>query len=560
MRKKRKYILRRIIVIFAICIFLMGFLIMPIENAAAQVTSSNIEEINTLKYPGIKEAIASLKVSHPNWNFKILYTGLDWHEVIQNEYAGHGAIPTNLIPANSSTYNNNWICSICRTQTYDTGDWHCASKEAVAYMMDPRNFLDDSNIFQFLELTYTNYSYEQIVNMVNGSYLNSTNTIDAIIDSAKTYNVNPYYIIARLIQEQGKSGTELVKGNGYNGSYSGYYNAFNIGATGNTRADVITSGLKRAQKEGWTSLEASIRGGTRIIAKNYIARGQNTLYLQKFDVENSDGSLYTHQYMQNLLAAKNEASRITKVVNNLGLNNSYNFVIPVYENMPAFTETEPNLQYKGTDDLVTVNVTGTLRMRNSPSGNQTIGWLKGGDIVTRVEMAQAKVNGTYWDKVKSQSGIYGYVARETYENSQEYKLYLIPVEENQPEEPAPDETIKPESPTPEENIKPESPMPDEELTPEKPEIPIPDEENGIKPPNQEDNQPGEEVIEIKIGDVNNDGKISPTDYVLIKNHIMQIKLLQTDNEKKAADVNKDGKISPTDYVLIKNHIMYGTEI
>ena len=77
MRKKRKYILRRIIVIFAICIFLMGFLIMPIENAAAQVTSSNIEEINTLKYPGIKDEIKALREKYPKWNFKILYTGTD---------------------------------------------------------------------------------------------------------------------------------------------------------------------------------------------------------------------------------------------------------------------------------------------------------------------------------------------------------------------------------------------------------------------------------------------------------------------------------------------------
>ena len=546
MRKKRKYILRRIIISFAICVFLMGFLIIPIENAATQVTSSNINEINTLKYPGIKEAIVNLKALHPNWNFKILYTGLDWQEVIQNEYTGHKEIPTNLIPANSSTYNNNWICSICGTQTYDTGDWNCASQKAISYIMDPRNFLDENNIYQFLELAYTNYNYEQIVNMVSGSYLNSANTIDEIIDSAKTYNVNPYYIIARLIQEQGKSGTELIKGNGYNGNYSGYYNAFNIGATGNTREEVIANGLKRAQKEGWTTLESSIRGGTRIIAKNYIAKGQNTLYLQKFDVENSDGSLYIHQYMQNLLAAKNEGARISKVVNDLGINNSYNFVIPVYENMPAFTETEPNLQYKETEDLVTVNVTGNLRMRNSPSGNQTIGWLNGGDIVMRVEMAESKVNGTYWDKIKSHSGIYGYVARETYENSQEYKLYLSPVEEEKSEEPIPNETVKPEEPG--------------ELMPEEPEISIPDGENGIKPPNQEENQPEDEVIEVEIGDVNSDGKISPTDYVLIKNHIMQIKLLQTDNEKKAADVNKDGKISPTDYVLIKNHIMFGTEI
>ena len=540
MRKKRKYIFRRIVVFFGICIFLMGFIIMPVENATAQVTSSNIDEINTLKYPGIKEAITSLKSSHPNWNFKILYTGLDWYEVIQNEYVGHGATPTNLVPANSSTYNNKWICSICGDKIYDTGDWHCASEEAIKYMIDPRNFLDDSNIFQFLELTYTDYNYEQIVNMVSGSYLNTTNTIDAIIDSAKTYNVNPYYIIARLIQEQGKSGTELVNGNGYNGNYAGYYNAFNIGATGNTRADVILNGLKRALKEGWTSLETSIKGGTRIIAKSYISRGQNTLYLQKFDVESSDGTLYTHQYMQNLLAAKNEALRITKVVSNIGIDNSYNFIIPVYENMPQFTQTESNLEYSITDDLVSVNVTGTLRMRNAPSGGQTIGWLNGGDILTRVEMAQDKVNGTYWDKVKSASGVYGYVARETYENAQEYKLYLVPVEEIQPEEPDQGETLP--------DVEPEIPKPDDG------EIDLPE----TKPEDDENNK--EEVVEVKIGDVNNDGKISPTDYVLIKNHIMQIKLLQTDIEKKAADINKDGKISPTDYVLVKNHIMYGTEI
>ena len=216
--------------------------------------------------------------------------------------------------------------------------------------------------------------------------------------------------------------------------------------------------------------------------------------------------------------------------------------------MPSFTETEPNLEYTVVEDLVSVNVTGTLRMRNAPAGNQTIGWINGEDIVTRIEPAESKVNGTYWDKVKSTSGIYGYVARETYENAQEYKLYLVPVEEIPPEEPNPDETIP--------DAKPEEPSPDET-------IPDNGESNNPETTPEEDNNSGgsnAEVIEVKIGDVNNDGKISPTDYVLIKNHIMNIKVLQSDIEKKAADVNKDGKISPTDYVLIKNHIMYGTEI
>jgi len=59
---------------------------------------------------------------------------------------------------------------------------------------------------------------------------------------------------------------------------------------------------------------------------------------------------------------------------------------------------------------------------------------------------------------------------------------------------------------------------------------------------------------IIYGDVNGDGKISSSDYVSIKNHIMDIKKL-SDIEKEFADANKDGKVSSSDYVTIKNHIM-----
>ena len=59
---------------------------------------------------------------------------------------------------------------------------------------------------------------------------------------------------------------------------------------------------------------------------------------------------------------------------------------------------------------------------------------------------------------------------------------------------------------------------------------------------------------IIYGDVNGDGKIVATDYVLIKNHIMDIKKL-TEFELLCADINHDGKVLATDYVAIKNHIM-----
>ena len=64
----------------------------------------------------------------------------------------------------------------------------------------------------------------------------------------------------------------------------------------------------------------------------------------------------------------------------------------------------------------------------------------------------------------------------------------------------------------------------------------------------------EPIPSYKMGDVNGDGKITPADYVKVKNHIMGKSKL-TGDSLKAADMNKDGKITPADYVKIKNTIM-----
>lgn len=56
-------------------------------------------------------------------------------------------------------------------------------------------------------------------------------------------------------------------------------------------------------------------------------------------------------------------------------------------------------------------------------------------------------------------------------------------------------------------------------------------------------------------DVNGDGKISTMDYTLIKNHIMEVKMITDENVILATDVSGDGKVSTMDYTLIKNHIM-----
>lgn len=401
------------------------------KNVLAQTTSPDINGINTSKYPGIKEKIQALQKKYPNWSFKILYTGLDWNDVISNEYVGHGSSPKNLV-YNSSNYQGEWVCPVCGNKPYDNGSWRCASEQAIKYMMDPRNSLNESDIFQFEQLTSSGSDLGILQSMTRGTFLAGHE--QAIINAANKNNLNCYYVVARLIQEQGKSGTVLALGTGYNGQYVGYYNAFNISATGNTKEAILINALTYAKKKGWTSLDASIEGGISFLGKQYISQGQNTLYLQKFDViGNNSSNLYNNQYMTNLLAAENEGLTLRNTyINTNSMALPHTFIIPVYENMPQSECSRPNTNASSaiTIDLVRVNVDSTLNIRNAPNGSATGASLVKDEIVTRIEKATTKVGGTYWDKVRKSNGTIGYAARETFEGENKYKLYLVPVNEN----------------------------------------------------------------------------------------------------------------------------------
>ena len=57
-----------------------------------------------------------------------------------------------------------------------------------------------------------------------------------------------------------------------------------------------------------------------------------------------------------------------------------------------------------------------------------------------------------------------------------------------------------------------------------------------------------------IGDVNNDGKVGVTDYILIRKHILGINILKNGNLERA-DVNNDSKINSLDYIAIRKIIL-----
>jgi len=426
------------VVSLTICTFIISALIVPIiVNASSLADSAQKKELKIVediekyvdenKYPGYKEKILALKKANSDWKFTLYYTGLDWNTVIYNQTKGLHS--RSLVQGKTGE----WLCAECGTKVYDAGGWMCASEKAVSYLMDVRNYLNESYIFQFEELSYNpdTYTIAGIEKVLNGTfmyqksireYYNNSKFEDitfseAIIEAASSSGVSPYYLAARIRQEIGVNGSDSIYGT-YKG-YEGIYNFYNIGA--NSGEDPIGNGLKYASNTTmgkyllpWNDPAKAIKGGAIWIAANYIAVGQDTLYFQKYDVVNNGTTLYNHQYMQNIFAARNEGYTTYLTYKGLDLlDNNYNFIIPVYENMPKTLSAEPkdivlNTQ-TGLNEKVQLTGDNVILRKTPTTSGQVLATLKKLTILTRIEKNSSYADGYYWDKVKLLDGTIGYI-------------------------------------------------------------------------------------------------------------------------------------------------------
>lgn len=287
-------------------------------------------------FPGSYQgALRSLKNTHPNWTFVPMKTGLDFNTSVSKEMGAKS-----LIQNTTSNASKGWVGSVCPSEK----GWYYATRPAVEYCMDPRNFLTETYIFQFEQLTF-NASYH--TQSAVQSFLNTTFMKGVLPDDSakRTYaqafyeigqkrRLSPIHLASRVYQEQGKGTSGLISGK-YPG-YEGYYNFFNVDVWGASTEEKITRGLTYAKNKGWNTRYKSLEGGAATIGNNYILKYQDTLYLEKFNVDkNSPYGIYEHQYMQNIQAPASEASSTKKMYANAGsLNSAFVFKIPVYNNMP----------------------------------------------------------------------------------------------------------------------------------------------------------------------------------------------------------------------------------
>ena len=295
-----------------------------------------------------QERLQQLASKYPNWKFQAYYTGISWDKLIQNERdeSVHRNRVTNNAP---SSWKNS--CGY----VYD--GWACASDAIVAYYLDPRNFLNETQIFQFVESSYNanEQTLSKIQESVKGTFLDATITCndlnnnpvtmsyaEMIIKAAQESNISAYYIKSKIIQEVGSQGSGSVSGM-YPG-YEGYYNFYNFGSY--DTGDPIANGLLYARDQGWDSPYKAIVAGAQLIGKNYIEAGQNTAYFNKWDVVGTkilrDGEsqtvnksdMFWHQYMTNIQDPTSQSYSNYELYSN-SLQSEITFIIPVYNNMPA---------------------------------------------------------------------------------------------------------------------------------------------------------------------------------------------------------------------------------
>ena len=298
--------------------------------------------------------LVKLHEKYPSWNFRVMNSDIDFTYLVKQEYDGYSRGWSLLWDSNRSldglksfdSWSYNYLTDKFN-QSFEGGgsNWYIPSKETIAYYLDTRNFLDERYIFMFEKLSYNSLYHTKtgIELMLKGTFMENKladteknkTYADAFLDAAVTHRLSPYMLVARVIQEVGAEGSSIVSGTVP--GYQGYYNFYNIGAYANTAIGTIQNGLEYAKKSGWNSPYKAVIGGASFLNDGYISIGQDTQYLQKWDIL-YDPYIVRHQYMQNIEAPYYEASKMYNGYSNAKLLNSeFTFVIPVYKNMPEST-------------------------------------------------------------------------------------------------------------------------------------------------------------------------------------------------------------------------------
>ena len=313
-----------------------------------------------------KKLLRQIHVLYPNWKFEADLIQEPWTSTVQSQYVFGSMLPSSwggtravsIIDKNRpaewkstdpeayDSESGKWITN------WDGNNWAIASKAAVRYYLDPRNFINETDIFQFLSLTYDNSQTKSVISaaaaQIGSSWLgeNFTHTTDnttidypsVLVSGCSSSNINPIALICIMTQELGTQSTALTRPqiSGMVSGFTGYYNYFNIGAyvgthNGTYYKTAYGRGLSVAKEKGWNSREKAVKDGAAYFAREFIGNNQQTVYYKRFNVVNGSNM---HQFSTDIEGAQGEGKLLSKAyTQSLRSNTNLTFKIPVYKEM-----------------------------------------------------------------------------------------------------------------------------------------------------------------------------------------------------------------------------------
>lgn len=473
-----------------------------------------------------RQYLRDLHAMYPNWKFYADNISMTLDEAVNLE------ITRKLV---QNTSSKSWLSMGLGAYDWNTGkwvahdtNWYVASREVIRYYMDPRNFLNANNIYTYMQLNYdpSRQTEEGLKKVVAGTFLekgysdpNDTvyggSYIKVIMAAAKSSGVSPYVLAATIIQEQGSSGnTSLISGT-YSG-YEGYYNFFNVNASGSTTAQKIANGLSYAKSKGWNTRSAAIIGGAAFCGNNYVSAGQNTYFYMNYNIKDPDR--IWHEYAGAVHNAASSGSLVAKTYKDLKTA-EIDFLIPVYEDMPSSVSELP----AKTDSLNNYYFNSISVSGLTPTFSR---FTYDYDL---------KVSGNTTVKVTMPSGA-SYAGADSYALSAGRNIVRLKVRSQTGY--TTDYVI--------------------DVNADKACILYIDSGKGIIDGNpaqpERPDEPDNPATTVMCGDTNGDGKISLIDLANVQRHLLNLINL-TGSNFTGADTNGDGKISLIDLANIQRHLL-----
>lgn len=191
-----------------------------------------------------------------------------------------------------------------------TWGWANATRAQTSSAMNVKRIWEsNTQCYQMLNLG----KYQGVSVSALNKILKGKGTLDgqgkAFAEACKKNNINEIYLIAHAFLESGYGTSNFASGR------YGAYNYFGIGAFDNDP----DYAMKFAKNKGWASPAKAIMGGASFVRKDYINKGQNTLYRIRWNPKNPA----THQYATAIEWCQHQASTIAKLYKQIGLKGIY---------------------------------------------------------------------------------------------------------------------------------------------------------------------------------------------------------------------------------------------